>query len=86
MSDRIESLRNLGGYMARCLADIGVLTTQDLRSMGAVEAYARLKFQFGRGISLNALWAMDAALADIDWRHLADDRKRELKSQLARRS
>ena len=86
MPDRIESLRNLGPYIAKRLVEIDVRTAEDLREMGAVEAYARLKFHFGREISLNALWAMDAALADIDWRDLSNDRKQALKDRLALRN
>lgn len=86
MSDPVDNLPNLGPYMARRLAEIGVTNADDLRAMGAIEAYARLKFQFGRGISLNALWAMDAALSGIDWRHLSESRKSELKEQLRARS
>lgn len=86
MPDPVESLPNLGRYTARCLTEIDVETADDLRAMGAVEAYARLKFQFGRGITLNALWAMDAALSGIDWRYLTQERKEELKAMLAQRS
>ena len=82
MPDNIESLRNLGPYIARHLAEIEVRDVHELRIMGAVEAYARLKFRFGHEISLNALWAMDAALANVDWRHLSNDRKRELRDML----
>ncbi|PSJ48719.1 TfoX/Sxy family DNA transformation protein, partial [Pseudaminobacter soli (ex Li et al. 2025)] len=73
MTDTIEDLPNLGPYIAKRLAEIGVRSADGLRAMGAVEAYARLKFQFGRGVTLNALWAMDAALSGIDWRHLTDE-------------
>lgn len=85
MLDGIGSLPNLGSYMTRCLAEIDVHSAGDLRSLGAVEAYARLKFRFGREMSLNALWAMDAALAGIHWQHVSEGRKAVLKAQLATR-
>jgi len=81
----VDRLPNLGPYMSKRLAEIGVTKEEDLRALGAVEAYARLKFQFGREISLNALWAMDAALVGLDWRSLSDNRRDELKRQLASR-
>ena len=71
--------------MTRRLIAIDVRTADDLRSMGAIEAYARLKFQFGRDITLNALWAMDGALSEVDWRHLSHERRQELKELLSRR-
>lgn len=85
MPQSIESLPNLGPYMARRLAEIDVHSAEELRALGAVEAFARLRFRFGREISLNALWAMDAALAGTDWRHIPEDRKARLKAELARR-
>lgn len=86
MPDGIESLPNLGPYMARRLAEIDVNDAETLRALGAVEAYARLRFRFGREISLNALWAMDAALYGIDWRHLTERRKGELRDLVAERT
>ena len=86
MSKPIENLRNLGPFMARQLAEIDVHDEAGLRALGAVEAYARLRFQMGRGMSLNALWAMDGALCGIDCRHLPDERKRMLKAQLEERT
>lgn len=86
MPDAIERLHNLGPYITKRLAEIDVRDVEDLRALGAVEAYALLKFQFGREITLNALWGMEAALSGIDWRHLSDDRKSELKKLLAERA
>jgi DNA transformation protein len=85
MSDAIDHLPNLGPFLTRRLAEIDVHDVDALRALGAVEAYARLKFRFGREITLNALWGMDAALAGIDWRSLSDRRKSELKEQFAAR-
>lgn len=85
MPDSIESLPNLGPYMARCLREIDVHTADELRDLGAVEAFARLRFRFGREISLNALWAMDAALAGTHWRDVSQQRKARLKAELAKR-
>lgn len=78
-------VRNLGPMSAYMLAEAGIESVEDLRALGAVEAYARLRFAFGRRISLNALWALDAGLADIDWRTLPEHRKAELKVALAER-
>ena len=59
------------------------MTNEDeLRELGAVATYRRLKFQFDREITLNALWALDAALSGTDWRHLGEARKAELKALL----
>jgi DNA transformation protein len=56
-----------------------------LRDLGAVEAYARLKFRFGKAINRNMLHALAAALADIDWRQLTQEHKAELDRSAAKR-
>lgn len=80
MTRQIEDMPNLGPYTACRLAEIGVTNETELRELGAVAAYQRLKFQFGQGITLNALWALDAALSGIDWRQLSETRKEELRA------
>lgn len=85
MTTRLEDMPNIGAYLAGLLRDVGIATPEALRATGAVEAYARLKFQFARGITLNALWAMDAALSNSDWRHLSPERKQALKAALEER-
>lgn len=86
MAGSIDSLPNLGPYMARSLAEIDVTDADALRALGAVEAFARLKFRFGRAMSLNALWAIDAALSGIHWRDITAERKARLKTELESRS
>jgi DNA transformation protein len=66
----IGSVRNLGPVTAQWLREVEVHTLGDLLAMGAVEAYARLRFRFGRRVSRNALHALEAAVRDVDWRSL----------------
>lgn len=63
-------MRNLGPKTARMLAEVGIETEEELRAIGAAEAYARLRFASERPVSLNALYAMHAALVDCDWRDI----------------
>lgn len=68
MTDRpLEALTNLGKISARQLAEIGIASEEDLRKTGAVAAYLRLKAHFGRGVSLNYLYALDGALKGVRW-------------------
>lgn len=71
-------MRNIGPKSRAWLAEIDIHDIEDLRAIGAVEAYARLRFRFGRSISRNMLHAMAAALVDIDWRQLDPRHKAEL--------
>ena len=78
MSRPIHEMRNLGPKTERMLAEIDVLDEGDLRALGAVTAYQRLKFRFGRHVSVLALYAMEAALTDRDWRDLDVQTKERL--------
>lgn len=83
MTKMISELSGLGPFMTRVLAEIDVHDEDDLRTLGAVETYARLKMMHGKTISLNALWGIDAALNNMRWQDITPARKAELKSQLA---
>jgi hypothetical protein len=61
------------------LAEVDIATAEQLARIGVVEAYGRLKFAFGQAISLNALYAMDAAIQGLDLKELSEDRRRELR-------
>ncbi|HEX4377299.1 MAG TPA: TfoX/Sxy family protein [Steroidobacteraceae bacterium] len=58
---RIRDLRNLGTRSEQLLAEIGVHTADELRRVGAVAAFARLK-RAGVTSSMNVLWALAGAL------------------------
>jgi DNA transformation protein and related proteins len=49
------------------LDEAGIGTIGDLRTIGAVEAYRRLKFMFPRRVSINALYGLEAALRGCHW-------------------
>jgi hypothetical protein len=68
--------------MQQMLSEIGVRSEDDLRALGAMAAFARLR-SAGRRVSLNALYAMDAALQDRHWLDLDEGRRRELKAAAA---
>ena len=76
---RIRDLLNLGPVMESRLAEVDITTAEQLARIGVVEAYQRLKFAFGAAITLNALYAMEAAIEGLDWRELSEERKRELR-------
>lgn len=74
----IASMRNLGPRMQSWLAEIDVHAEDDLRKLGSIEAWHRLRFVFGNKVSIIALYAMEAALIGCDWRHLPHDVKATL--------
>lgn len=81
---KIGEMRNLGPRTQMMLAEVGVMNAAELAEIGAVEAYHRLKFRFGRHVSLLALYAMEAALLDCDWRALDAQTKARLKQAVGR--
>ncbi|WP_395832389.1 TfoX/Sxy family DNA transformation protein [Elstera sp.] len=78
--DAPSSLRNLGPRMDQMLREVGIDTVADLRALGAEEAWHRLRFRFGRRVTRVALYALDGALTDRDWRYLPEDRLAILKT------
>ena len=78
-------MRNLGPTSHAWLAEIDLHDIEQIRAIGAVETYARLRFRFGSKINRNMLHALAAALADIDWRQLTPAQKAELDRDAAER-
>jgi DNA transformation protein len=77
----IDTLPGIGPMTQSRLADAGIRTVGELRSIGSVEAYRRLKFMLPRQVSLNALYALEAALRGCHWLHLPQDVKAALQEQ-----
>ena len=74
----LAQLPNLGPASAKMLVEAGIETLEQLQELGVAGAYRRLKFHHGRRVSLNFLYAIDAALTGCDWRSLTPDRREEL--------
>lgn len=83
MARRISELYGVGPFSERALAEIDIHTEDDLRDLGIVEAYARLKMVHGRAITLNFLWGLESALTGVHWKDISPERKAELKRQLS---
>lgn len=75
-------LNEIGPKTAARLHEVGIDSLQDLESIGAVEAYKRLKLAFPRDVSLNALYSLHALLLGLHWKDLTPEIKAELKSQV----
>ena len=82
MTRKIKDMRNLGPATARWLAEVDIENEDELREVGAIGAFHRLKFSFGDNVSLLALYAMEAALQDCDWRSLSLETRANLKAKV----
>lgn len=82
MSDApVDTLPGIGPVTQGWLKEVGIRTESELRSIGAVEAYRRLKFMVPRQANLNALYALEAALRGCHWLDLPQDVKASLQGQ-----
>jgi DNA transformation protein len=77
----IDTLPGIGPVTQTRLQEAGISTIGDLRAMGSVEAYRRLKFMLPRQVSLNALYALEAALRGCHWLDLPQAVKATLQQQ-----
>lgn len=74
---KLKYLKNLGPVSAKKLEDTGIRTEEQLRRLGAVKAYLRVK-QTQSGISLNLLYALHGALTGVHWSEIGADARAAL--------
>ncbi|MCG7211671.1 TfoX/Sxy family protein [Paenibacillus mucilaginosus] len=74
-------IKNMGPKGSQWLESIGIKTREDLERVGSVEAYKRLKESIP-GVSILALYAMEAALWDLHWNALPEEIKASLQEQV----
>lgn len=75
-------MKNIGPKSKEWLASVGIHTLDDVASLGVIETYKRVKAAYPEKVSLNLLYALQAALLDLPWNELPPDIKAELKKQV----
>lgn len=83
--ESLTRLMNLGPVTARRLRVVGVETPADLRRVGAVDAYVRLRRAFPNLIAETMLYALHGALNDVRWYELSDEVRTALRHAAASR-
>lgn len=73
----IKGLPSLGPKSSAMLALAGIDSVEQLREIGAVVAYLRVKRVSDRA-SLNLLWALEAALTGVPWQQVARNERSRL--------
>lgn len=66
----MDDLPNLGPKSKRMLEQAGIHSMKELRQLGAVRAYVRVKGSSSTA-SLNLLWALEGALSEHHWQDVA---------------
>lgn len=75
-SDLLE-LKNLGAASVNILHAIGINSHDELKQVGAVEAYAKIKAR-GIHVSKVMLYALEGALSNVHWNDLEPELKESL--------
>ena len=57
----------IGPVTEKRLIAVGIGDLAALRRLGAVKAYQRLKFRYGKDVTLNALYGLEAGLRGCHW-------------------
>jgi DNA transformation protein len=78
----VTMLSNLGPASAVMLAEVGIHTIGELRAIGAVKAYVRVRAVRTRGASVNLLWSMAAGLDGRGWQEVSAEEKESLLAEV----
>ncbi len=73
----IADLPSLGPKSQQMMARAGITSVAQLRKMGSVAAYVKAK-RTGANVSLNLLWALEAALTGLHWQEVAREHRTSL--------
>lgn len=75
----LTSMRNIGREMARKLAAAGIGSPEELRELGAKQAYFQLKTLYPQACLVH-LYALEGAVRDVDFNALPAEAKADLKA------
>ena len=79
---KLRDLKGLGQKSEEWLHEVGILTPDDLRSIGAVRAFMKLKKGCSVKPGLNFLYAMVGAIEEKHWAEIAKNEKSRLLTEL----
>jgi len=74
---------NLGPVSTGWLNEIGIFTEDDLRQMGVIEAYCRVREIHPNRVTVLLLYGLEAALIHRHWNDIPPEYKAELRAKAA---
>ncbi|AVP99493.1 transcriptional regulator [Ahniella affigens] len=77
-------IRNIGPKSAAWLRQVGVRTEEEVKTLGAIEVYFKVK-KAGFKASLNLLYALEGAVLDCHWTEVSNERRSELLLEVSAR-
>ena len=78
MKTELTDMPNIGKVVAEKLIEVGISTPEELREVGAEQAFIRLQ-TIDEGACLCMLQGLEGAVQGIRWHNLPKERKEELK-------
>lgn len=78
MKTELTDMPNIGKVVAEKLKEVGISTPEELRAVGAKQAFIRLQ-TIDEGACLCMLQGLEGAVQGIRWHNLPKERKEELK-------
>ena len=79
---KLTELKNIGGMTAQWLKDVGVDSVERLLEQDTFEIWKEMKRIHPKEVTINALWAIEGAILDLDWKDLPPKRKQHLLGQV----
>jgi len=74
----LTTLPNIAAKLEAQLADVGIMTIEELRRVGSREVWLRILVR-DPSACLMRLSALEGAIQGVRWHYLSDETKRELK-------
>ena len=74
---------NIGPITAVRLREVGIATPEDLRRLGAAEAFDRVERASPQVTTLVFLYALEGALRGVPWTALTDELQADLRDRVS---
>ena len=74
---------NIGPITAVRLREVGIATPEDLRRLGAAEAFDRVERASPQVTTLVFLYALEGTLRGVPWTALTDELKADLRDRVS---
>lgn len=75
----LTSMKNIGRAISEKLTAVGIDTAEKLIETGAKQAFLKLKAAYPQ-VCLVHLYALEGAIENVEFCHLSEETKRELKA------
>lgn len=75
----LTGMLNVGPTTAARLRAVGIATPDDMKRLGAVEAFDRVEQAFPQATTLVLLYALEGALRGVPWTTLTERTKADLR-------